>query len=85
MLDRDAYSANGLRYVADLIDRIKANEGCRPAVAGRFTGMVADLDVRTLEILEFCMHELRWPEIRDRARAALAGETRVGLTGTDVR
>lgn len=24
------------------------------------------------------MHELRWPEIRETARAALAGETRVG-------
>ncbi|MFC4036100.1 hypothetical protein ACFO3J_32305 [Streptomyces polygonati] len=62
----------------DLADQIKDKEGCRPKVSERFFVLMQDIDPWSLEILQYCMHDLRWSEVSDHAVILLRQEERVG-------
>ena len=47
----------------DLVDWINLHPFCRTKVAARFRELVASIDSENVEILQFCMHALRWAEI----------------------
>ncbi|MFI6850021.1 hypothetical protein OG535_40085 [Kitasatospora sp. NBC_00085] len=51
----------------DLVDRIKESARCRPEISERFFGLARDIDPWSLEILQYCMHDLRWQEVLSHA------------------
>ena len=51
--------------LADLLEYVLAHPECHPALVEKFTAVVEDLPRGADELLEYCMHELRWPSIRD--------------------
>lgn len=62
----------------DLLDSIIKFHECRTAISGRFFEMTLNIDADKVEILQFCMHALRWAEVEEYARRRLAAETFVG-------
>ncbi|MEU1285887.1 hypothetical protein [Kitasatospora sp. NPDC005856] len=58
----------------DLADHIKVGEACRPRTIERFLALMQDIDPWSLEILQYCMHDLRWAEIHDCAEGLLRHE-----------
>ncbi|MFT5584118.1 MAG: hypothetical protein ACI9VR_001703 [Cognaticolwellia sp.] len=57
--------------LAALLDFIKASPECREAASRLFIQQVRGAG-GGVEMLEYCMHELRWSEVRDAARARIA-------------
>ncbi|MEV7929975.1 hypothetical protein [Kitasatospora sp. NPDC088264] len=59
----------------DLADHITAaGERCRPAVRVRFLALMQDIDPWNLEVMQYCMHALRWQEVLDHAEALFRQE-----------
>ncbi|MFF2045904.1 hypothetical protein ACFVVX_36340 [Kitasatospora sp. NPDC058170] len=61
----------------DLTDQIRDRGSCRPAVAERFLALMQEIDPWSLEVLQYCMHELRWQEVLDRAEDLFRKESGV--------
>lgn len=62
----------------DLVDHIRANGSCRPRVLERFLDLIQQLDPWNLEVLQFCMYDLRWQEVSDQAHFWCRQEGGVG-------
>lgn len=57
--------------VAAVVDYIQANPECREAASRLFIEQV-QRSAGCIEVLEYCMHELRWPEVEEAVRDHLA-------------
>lgn len=79
--DRLVREANTLEGDPDALDQLShepvfeaalnlvlANPDMREEFAGKFAGMLKNDD---LELFEYCMHELRWPEVKSQLQAAV--------------
>jgi hypothetical protein len=62
----------------DLVDQVRDSVDCWAKVSERFIVLVHNIDPWSLEILQYCMHELRWREIFDRGQYFLQREENVG-------
>jgi hypothetical protein len=51
-----------------LLGFIKAHPEARPAFVSAFVESVSGTKGAALDVIAFCMHELRWPEILEAAR-----------------
>ncbi|MFI9388575.1 hypothetical protein [Kutzneria sp. NPDC052558] len=58
----------------DLVDSILRASNCKVRVEFKFQTLVRDLNVMSLEILQYCMYKLRWQSIRDMAEDLLMKE-----------
>src|SRR5437879_3801660 len=61
----------------DLLQSIARHGECRAALEVRFEELLNDLPGGAVEILQYCMHELRWRGVEEYAKSRLDGETRV--------
>jgi hypothetical protein len=57
----------------DLLLFLKRHDECRPAMEVRFRQLLESLPPGGVEIMQYCMHEFRWPEVRKNAEELLAG------------
>jgi hypothetical protein len=62
----------------DLVDWIDLHPSCRESVAERFRELVAHIDADKVEILQYCMHALRWNEVHQIADELASTEKNVG-------
>ncbi|SMD03231.1 hypothetical protein SAMN05660733_03522 [Lentzea albidocapillata] len=56
----------------DLLDRILSHDECRDYTIKKFEQMLDEIDWDCVVILQFCMHTLKWPTIKEKAAALLA-------------
>jgi hypothetical protein len=62
----------------DLLNRILQSSECWPAVRMRMEQLLGSIDSDSVEILQFCMHTLRWESIREQTIRLMTEE--VGVT-----
>ena len=61
----------------DLVDQIRERESCRPEISERLLVLLREIDTWSLEILQYCMHDLRWQEVLDLAENLIKQEKNV--------
>ncbi|MFI8085386.1 hypothetical protein ACIF6L_31925 [Kitasatospora sp. NPDC086009] len=47
----------------DLVDQIRERENCRQEISERIFALLQEIDTWSLEVLQYCMHDLRWNEV----------------------
>jgi len=50
--------------MADLLSAIKKSPLCRPEIEAYFEQIVRSIDIDSVEVLQYCMHGLRWEGLR---------------------
>lgn len=58
----------------DLLEFIVAHQECTDLLAPEFIGLLDTLPPSAEEIVQYCMHELRWPVIREHVERCLGRE-----------
>ncbi len=62
----------------DLLNSVIESRECWRAISDKFLDMTLNIDSDKVEVLQYCMHTLRWAEVEKYARSRLASETAIG-------